>query len=522
MSTNPPEERPVRAYLLKKLCSDDEGLFALGVSIARVVQMADSDDQGTQSLAYHVLSDVALTQKILRLANTPQFRQASGAPVTTISHAISLLGFDNVKTTALAMMLVDTMSNTKHARSVRVELEAALCASLVGRELARYSPYQKAEEASIGALFKNLGPLLIASREHERFREINALIESGEHTHGQASQMILGSSYDTLTATVLREWKIPEVIIRSLQPIFGSVMRPPADRAEWIRQVVTFSIEAARALTRLGGVKSEDVRALHHRFGGSLGLEREQITTVLTRARSGMDALLNSMQLDGGTGGKYGEPGDLYAESAAEPAAAAEAASSLPSVLALASLDAGAQEGAYPSGKPYDARERLLAGVQELTEMRVEGKAKVNELVQAVLETLYRSMGFRFATVCLKDAKSGQFRARIAMGDKLAERQEGFVFPSHGKDLFHLALDNDADLMIADASTAKIQDLLPQWHKDLLPDARSFIVLPLVVKGVQLGLFYADRSQPAPEGVPPDETSLIRALKTQVLAALSP
>jgi len=522
-TSHTPEERPVRAYLLKKLCSDDEGLFALGVSMARVVQMADSDDQGTQSLAYHVLSDVALTQKILRLANTPQFRQASGAPVTTISHAISLLGFDNVKTTALAMMLVDTMSNSKHARSVRVELEAALCASLVGRELARYSPYQKAEEASIGALFKNLGPLMIASREHERFREINALIESGEHSHGQASQMILGSTYDTLTATVLREWKIPEVIIRSLQPIFGSVLRPPADRAEWVRQVVTFSIEAARALTRMGGVKSDDVRALYERFGGSLGLEREQITAVLTRARSGMDALLNSMQLDGGVGGKYGEPGDPYAESEKPPAAAeAEAGGSLPSVLALASLDSGSKDGAYPSGKPYDARERLLAGVQELTEMRVEGKARVNELVQAVLETVYRSMGFRFATVCLKDPKSGQFRARIALGDKLAARQEGFVFPLQGKDLFHLALDNDADLMIADASTAKIQDLLPQWHKDLLPDARSFIVLPLVVQGVQLGLFYADRSQPAPEGVPPDETSLIRALKAQVLAALSP
>ncbi|WP_342120154.1 HDOD domain-containing protein [Pseudoduganella sp. OTU4001] len=517
-STNPnPEDRPVRAYLLKKLCSDDEGLFALGVSIARVVQMADSDDQGTQSLAYHVLSDVALTQKILRLANTPQYRQASGAPVTTISHAISLLGFDNVKTTALAMLLVDTLSNSKHAQSVRVELEAALCASLVGRELARYSPYQKAEEAAIGALFKNLGPLLIASREHERFREINALIAAGQHSQAQASQMILGSTYDTLTAAVLREWKIPDVIVRSLVPLPAGTLRPPPDRNEWVRQVVTFGMEAARALTRAGGASADDVRMLHQRFGNALGLEREQVTKVLTGARSSMDALLNSMQMDGSSGGVASEPGDPYAETGG-----AGAAGTLPSVLALASLDAGAQEGAYPSGKPYDAREQLLAGVQELTEMRVQGKARVNELIQQVLETLYRSMGFRFATVCLKDTKAGQFRARISLGDRSGPRQEGFVFPLQGKDLFHLALDNDADLMIADASAPKIRDLLPQWHLDLLPDTRSFIVLPLVVQGVQLGLFYADRSQPAPEGVPPDETSLIRALKAQVLAALSP
>jgi len=33
-------------------------------------------------------------------------------------------------------------------------LEAALCASLVGREMARLSAYQGAEEASIGALFR--------------------------------------------------------------------------------------------------------------------------------------------------------------------------------------------------------------------------------------------------------------------------------------------------------------------------------------------------------------------------------
>jgi hypothetical protein len=90
------------------------------------------------------------------------------------------------------------------------------------------------------------------------------------------------------------------------------------------------------------------------------------------------------------------------------------------------------------------------------------------------------------------------------------------------KDLFFLAMANNADLMISDATSPKIRDLLPSWHRQLLPDAKSFIVLPLVVGQAQLGLFYADRIQAAPEGVPPDETSLIKALKGQVLAALAP
>jgi len=157
-----------------------------------------------------------------------------------------------------------------------------------------------------------------------------------------------------------------------------------------------------------------------------------------------------------------------------------------------------------------------------VTQLRATG-GKVNEVVLAVLETIHSALGFRFATVCLKDPKSGQFRARLALGEEGARLQAGFAFPmASSRDLFHLAMENDADLMISDASSNKIRDLLPEWHRKLLPDARSFIVLPLVVGKMQLGLFYADRTVEAHEGVPPDETALIKALKGQVLAALAP
>ncbi|MDF3035326.1 MAG: hypothetical protein K0S28_600 [Paucimonas sp.] len=176
----------------------------------------------------------------------------------------------------------------------------------------------------------------------------------------------------------------------------------------------------------------------------------------------------------------------------------------------------------HPSGKPVNARDLLLAGMQDVTEMMASGRCKANDLIMLVLETLYRSLGFRFATICLKDIKSGEYRARIALGENNAARQAQFCFPSvASRNLFHLALENDADLLISDAEEPKIKNLIPHWHRTLLPDARSFIVLPLVLQGKPIGLFYADRTQPAPEGVPPDETALIKTLKSQVLTALN-
>ena len=508
-AVQPPDEgatRRVRAALMQKVNGDEE-MFALGGSIARVIELADSDEPGTHDLAYFVLSDVALTQRILRLSNTIRYRTVSGTAVTTVSRAIALLGFDNVKTTALAMLLVDTLDNGAHAGSVRVELEAALCASLVGREMAKLSHYQGAEEAAIGALFKNLGALLVASHEHARYREIQQLMAGARHTPAQASQMILGCSYDTLSAAVLAEWKIPDLIVRAQAALPPGSLRAAASRGEWMRQVASFSLEVARLLGKSGDpAGTPQARALLARYGAAFELDAAALERLFANVAEGMQGLVESMNLQ-----------PLPKE--------ADSGDGLPDVLMLATLDAGEEEeGTHPSGKPKNARELLLAGVQDVTQLRAGGGARVNDVILAVLETLYRALGFRFATVCLKDARAGQYRARVSFGAEQARLQAGFVFPlpaSSGRDLFLLAMENDADLMISDAASPKIRELLPSWHRTLLPDAKSFIVLPLVVGKAQLGFFYADRAQTAPEGVPPDETAMIRALKRQVLSALA-
>jgi hypothetical protein len=283
-------------------------------------------------------------------------------------------------------------------------------------------------------------------------------------------------------------------------------LRPAANRGDWMRQVASFGLEVARLVAREAEpAESIDALALVARYGKALGIGKEELDQLFVTVRAEMDCLLESMNM------------------ARTPAPREEPVpDSLPSVLQQATLDAPeADEGLHASGKPKNAREQLLAGLQDVTQMRAAGSAKVNDVIFAVLETLYLSMGFRFATVCLKDVRSQQYRARVSFGDEHTANQAGFAFPLDSRrDIFHLAMENDADLMIEDAASPKIRDLLPSWHRALLPDARSFIVLPLIVNKVQVGLFYADRVRTAPEGVPPDETSLIRALKNQVLAAL--
>lgn len=492
----------------------DTDLPTLGSSVARVVQLTSSDNEAVHNLTHFVLSDVGLTQKILRLSNTPIYRSVTaGKPVTTISRAIFLLGFDTIKTSALAMLLVDGMANRKHAQSVRGELTQALYASVIGRGMARRSHYPDAEEAAIAALFKNLGRLLVAAHDHAAYSEIAALVQSGSHSESQASMQVLGCRFEMLAETVLRGWDIPDSIVRALAPP-PARMRSPQNRQDWMQQVTAFSAEAALLMPALhgpGGSADEAVcQPLLQRFGSALNLDRDRLDLLFSSAAQEIRTLVDSVEL-------------ALPFMAPAPENESSDLDGLPSELLMAPPEAAAQTAAqHASGKPVNARELLLAGVQDVTQMMASGRCKTNELILLVLETLYRSMGFRFATVCVKDPKSGQFRARVALGEQNAARQAGFAFPlASQRDLFHLALENDADLMIADATTSKIRELIPLWHHALLPDVRSFIVLPLVVQKVPFGLFYADRVQLAPEGVPSDEAALIKILKGQVLAALT-
>ena len=499
----------IRERLLKKFANDVD-LLSLGIAIARVVELASSEDEATQNLTYYVLSDVALTQKILRLANTVFYRSVCSTPVTTVSRAIFLLGFDTVKSTALALLLVDNLSNRKHADAIRIELVQSLCASLVGRELARQSNMQGAEEASIAALFKNLGRLLIASHEHDLYREI-AQLSSPSVSRSQAAIQVMGCSFEYLTENVLRDWNIPESLIQALEPLPSGSLKLAKNRQEWLRQVVCFSSDAVHLILQgKEAINSNQIQTLLARYGLALHLD--------------IDKLRHLFGLVGREIGQVVKTLNLSKPEAISQANEQKIPHALPSVLKLASMDTHIidTDERYPSGKPLNARDLLLAGIQVATQMMGAGNYKSSELMMLILETLYSSLGFRFATICVKDGRSGVYRAIMSMGEQHVMRQNRFLFPAESScDMFHLAMENNADLMIADASTAKIRELLPSWHKMLLPDTRSIMLLPMVLEKAQFGLFYADRKDPAPEGVTSDEAALVKTLMGQMLTAIN-
>ena len=99
-----------RDILLAKI-KEDKGLPTLGAAISKVVEITSSGEDSVAELAHFVLSDIGLTQKILRLSNTIHYRTTATTPVTTVSRAIFLLGFNAVKTSNTQVTILDCIGD---------------------------------------------------------------------------------------------------------------------------------------------------------------------------------------------------------------------------------------------------------------------------------------------------------------------------------------------------------------------------------------------------------------------------
>lgn len=502
----------VRDRILEQVRNDPH-LPTLGVTIAKIVKTTSSGDDSVSDLARHILSDVSLTQKVLRLSNTANYRTASGIAVTTISRAIFLLGFDTIKSHALASLLVDGFKNQQQANTVRKLLVQALCASTVTRELLKLAPHAGHEEASVAALFKNIGQILLASFHHALYLQIEATAKTDAHAAHQQCQQLLGCSFERLAATVLHDWNIPDSIIHALQAVSGE-QKKAKTQAEWLRQIASFAdLVSQRIVDKIDQHNASHVSAysdLLKQFGTAFDLQRDQFEHLILNVNRELKDIAMSLDVP-----LQGKSEGLANSNTSQDDLCREFGMSTPEAPPNPS------QARHPSGKPTNAKDLLLSGIQDAIQLMSSPQLKLNDLLLLVLETLYGAMGFRFATVCLRDVQQAKFLARIAVGDQSRERQLGFQMSvSREETIFHLALNNNVDLMIEDARNPKIQGLLPEWHRSICPDTLSFIVLPLIIDKKQIGFFYADRACTAEEGVSAEETALIKTLKGQLLSAM--
>lgn len=512
-------------YLLRRMRFKSD-FPALSTSVSRVQALSDSENDSMQSLCDEILQDVALTQKLLRVVNTAHFRRAGTDPISTVSRAVALIGVGGVRNMALSLMLLDHMQDKAHAQQLKVEFLRTVMAGTLASELSNSS--KEAEDAYLGALFRNLGRLLVSYYLPDDAEQIRLLSEGkdGEPPVDEviAAKKVLGVSLDKLADKVGQTWGLPDGLRACMMspgtaaPRISLAARP--ERIYWLASLANAA--ADDMLKSEPGQLGDKLTALTNNYAKALELSPHALQDAASRARTRLTELTRALNMSVPAQSPADRLLDHYYVDAPN---AGQTDGPSPQELGLTT-----ENGTLTAGMPLpeqDVANVLTNGIQDITNTLLE-PFRLNDVLSMILETMLRALDCRRVIFCLRDPKTGQLLGRLGIGEGADALKAAFKIPlvipsGTTPDLFSVVCLKGADMLIADASAPGIVGRLPTWFRDQV-QAPTFLLLPLVMKrkgqpDMVLGMIYADKGQANALQINEKELSLLRTLRNQAVMA---
>ena len=200
----------------------------------RVLELCRQDDATIQSIADSIMSDPALSGRLLKYANSSIV--GAGREVTSVREAVLLLGLRTVKVTALGFSLA---SPDFKPRCPEFDLEQFWSESFVtavgARRIAGQYIRSDKEEAFTAGLLSQIGRLALAHGVPDEYRAVLQRVKNGACV-AEAEREVLGIDHPHFGAALLADWKIPDVLVqavgqqqKALQD--GSLSGPAIDQA---------------------------------------------------------------------------------------------------------------------------------------------------------------------------------------------------------------------------------------------------------------------------------------------------
>ena len=493
---------------------------ALSDSVSAINRLTGSDKESINRLSNTILKDYGLTNKILRLVNSVHYRRSGGGSISTISRAVIVLGFDALRNIAITVLLFEHLQDKGNARELKEAFLRANLAGCLARDASRQFMAREAEEAYVCALFHSLGQMLAQFYFPEEVSEVRKVMLQRSCSEEIASAQIFGLSFSELGIGIAQHWGFPPGLINSLRPLPEGNIRKPATHDESLRVVAGFANELCEAIASVPKEqRTEATRAARQRFVAAMKFSDGQLQAVLEKSFTELSELATILHVNL-TQSPFVRHVKAWTGEAREVEVTGQGAAMDRTLLDDPVVPDQSETGAVNAeGVPDAAQDILAAGIQDISNSLVDDFS-LNDVLRITLETMYRAMGFERVLLCLKDPKSGVMAGRFGFGADTNDVARKFRIPlADTPNVFQLAISKGVDIIISDIDDPKIAGKIPDWYRKTVI-ARTFVLLPLLIKGNAVALIYCDRDKPGSIVIPEKELSLLKTLRNQALLAI--
>jgi len=193
---------------------------AIALEIIGMAQQAEVD---IAAIARTVSLDPALSQRMLRVANSPLY--AGRRKVDTLNQAMTLLGLNATMTLALGFSLAHGLQGTAGEQAA-IWRRSVLC-SLVARLLGAHARTARLEELMLAGLLQDIGALALLEAVPERYLAIRGAAAGDNAALLALEREAFGCDHAAVGAWLAGIWRLPGY----LQEAIAASESPPASDA---------------------------------------------------------------------------------------------------------------------------------------------------------------------------------------------------------------------------------------------------------------------------------------------------
>ena len=196
----------------EKFLDNIKDLPTLPTVVAQVMVTLDQPTSSARDLERLVANDQAIAARLLKLANSAFYGLAG--KVTSLSRAITLLGFNTVRSLVLTIGVIDKFSAKSGSKYFdRGEFwEHSLSVAVASRILATKDPTMNPDEAHIAGLLHDIGTIIMDSCVPEKFQRAIKRIKLENGDPREIEREEIGFSHTEVGALVATKWRFPEFI----------------------------------------------------------------------------------------------------------------------------------------------------------------------------------------------------------------------------------------------------------------------------------------------------------------------
>ena len=465
----------------------------------------DRSDSSANMLANKILRNYSLSTKLLRLVNSPAYGQYGGR-ISTVSRAVVILGFKEVRMAAMGLMLFDHLQNQQQSKMIKEASLNSMMSGSIARELGSELNVEDSEESYICSMFHQFGKLLTMFYFPEEAGIIDSSIQRKSVKESQASTEVLGISYEELGIGVAKAWHLPSPIMRSMKTIESTDVAAAETEDDKNIQLSNFSNELCNIIqNKPADTFNTNIRQLLDKYGNSIDLTPKQLNSYISKAVDNVHDYAGIFNLK------------------------VKDSQFMKNMEAWVTNKPG---GTVTTEKPHTAEEKIVASssetgkrnvdllnsVQEISDSIIEG-ASLNDAMIMVIETLYSGFDFTHVMFCMINRKNASVDARFGFGQDIDELLKSFSVPIRREvDIFNLALTKQEDYVVDNINDPEIADIIPDWYREQM-HANSLVIYPIVINKVPMGFIYGDNLT-ATQLSKHEQISIIKTLRNQIVFAI--